>query len=753
MLKNKSQAEEELIKHIEQLNASNKRVSRIRTDKGGEFILTNFRHYCEKKGIKQEYTVGYTPQQCGVAERLNRTLLDKVRSMFVDTNLPKSLWAEAVRCAVYQLNRSPTRALYGKIPAEIFLGKTNLSKMRVFGSKAWAYKLPKENKLEPRATKVRMIGYAGAGYRVWNPTSNEVFVSRDVTFNESDYKYNEVGGNSNESKNDTPQVIEETADQEKQKEKSSEEENIRIENKTQKGADESKRTVKKPQKYEDYELYTAYCLMTETEDPKFYQEAITSSEEWCNAINKEIDAHEKFGTWEVTNPPDDKKILETKWVFRTKVDGTKKARLVAKGYQEEGTNVYAPVAKMPTVRMFLCHALQNNYGIGQLDIPNAFLNDTLNIEVYIKVPEGVKVKGEKVLKLKKALYGLKEAPRVWNECFNDFATRNGLQRSKNDTCLYIGENIWLVVWVDDILITGSENAKEEIIKKLRKEFNAKNLGRIKCFLGTEIIREEDTIKLSQKKLIDKIVQRFNMSECKAAVNPMEFNFQINKSEEIIAVPYRELIRSLTYLSMISRPDITFATSYLGRYLDHPTTAAWKAAKRIIRYVKATRNLSLTFRKTTGLGITAFSDADWAADKNDRKSVSGMAIYYGANLVSWSSKKQPTIALSTAEAEYVAAASSVVELIYLKGLVFDFTGSEMNSVLLVDNQSAISMINTNENSKRTKHIDIKVHFIRDIVAKQLIKVNYVSSECNTADMLTKPLCSVKFNRFRNELCLT
>lgn len=206
--------------------------------------------------------------------------------------------------------------------------------------------------------------------------------------------------------------------------------------------------------------------------------------------------------------------------------------------------------------------------------------------------------------------------------------------------------------------------------------------------------------------------------------------------------------------MISRPDITFATSYLGRYLDHPTTAAWKAATRIIRYVKATQVLSLTFRVSTDeQQITAFSDADWAADRNDTKSVSGMAIYYGVNLISWSSKKQPTVALSTAEAEYVAAAFSVVEQIYLKGLVFDFTGSEVNSVLLVDNQSAISMINFYENSKRSKHIDIKVHFIRDIVAKRLIKVNYVSSECNTADMLTKPLCFEKFNRFREKLCLT
>lgn len=172
LLKNKSQAEEELIKHIEQLNANNKRVSRIRTDKGGEFMSNNFRHYCNKTGIKQEYTLGYAPQQCGVTERLNRTLLDKVRSMFVDTNLPKSLWGKAVRCAVYQLNRSPTRALNGKIPGEIFLGKENLKKMRIFGSKAWAYKLPKENKLEPRATEVRMVGYAGAGYRVWNPKNN-----------------------------------------------------------------------------------------------------------------------------------------------------------------------------------------------------------------------------------------------------------------------------------------------------------------------------------------------------------------------------------------------------------------------------------------------------------------------------------------------------------------------------------------------------------------------------------------------------
>lgn len=244
-----------------------------------------------------------------------------------------------------------------------------------------------------------------------------------------------------------------------------------------------------------------------------------------------------------------------------------------------------------------------------------------------------------------------------------------------------------------------------------------------------------------------------MDDCKIAATPMEANFNVDIAEPIISnVPYRELIGCLTYLSVISRPDISFSTAYLGRYLDKPTQSTWQAAKRILKYLKGTAELSLTFTTPDNPCLNAYADADWAADKNDRKSVSGMAVFFGGNLVSWGSKKQPTVALSTAEAEYYAASLAATELMYIESLATEFNGSSCIASLFMDNKSALSMIENHENTKRCKHIDIKVHYIRDLIKKKLISPKYIATEDNVADILTKPLGKIKFKRFCDELNL-
>ena len=759
LLKNKSDAENKLMNYIERQAANNIKVSRIRTDNGGEFSSHKFKTYCEERGIKQEFTAAYTPQQCGVAERLNRTILDKVRAMFVDTNLPKYLWGEAVRCAVYQINRCPTRALMGKIPADIYLKKIDYKKLKVFGSKVWVYSLPKGDKLEPRSKVMRMVGYSGPGYRMWDPETDKIIISRDTIFDETDYKFYE--NNANTAPNTR---IDSSIEEEREPDNSQEIMDCTIQPDVEQESDSddaffqipkrspNKRQVNLPKKLHEYELYFAYCLLSSENDPLTYNEALESGPEWKKAIKNELEAHEKYKTWTPSILPSDKKAIDTKWVFRTKQDGVKKARLVAKGYQENSSeNVYSPVAKMPTVRMFLSYALQNDWSIRQLDVPTAFLNGSLeNVDIYIKVPEGVSVETGRVLKLNKALYGLRESPRCWNDCFDKFSARHNLKRSKGDVCLYTSKNLWLVLFVDDILLTGHDSEIESLIKFLKSEFNTKDMGELKCFLGTDIIRDKNSMKLCQQKLITKILQKYNMTDCKGVSTPMEVGFQFDDANAV-NVPYREIVGSLNYLAMITRPDICYATAYLGRFLDKPTAAVWKAAKRILRYIKNTKNLKLTFhRSDKENAITAYADADWGSDKIDRKSVSGMAIYHNGNLISWSSKKQQTVALSTAEAEYLAAASCAAEILYLKNLAEDFSQNDVNTTLLVDNQSALAMIQNYENTKRSKHIDIKVHFIKDIVAKGLVKVNYIPTEKNVSDIFTKPLCKAKFIGHRDNL---
>lgn len=330
-----------------------------------------------------------------------------------------------------------------------------------------------------------------------------------------------------------------------------------------------------------------------------------------------------------------------------------------------------------------------------------------------------------------------------------------MKRSKCDVCLYTGKNIWFVVFVDDILLTGNLENINKTVHELKLKFNAKDMGHVKNYLGMEIERNGNTLTLSQEKFIEKILKQFSMYDCKPVETPMISNIQseeLPEKKKFIKKPYRELIGSLTYLSMMSRPDITYATSYLSRYLDKYTEDLWNAGKRVLKYLKGTKTMKITYTKSkhNSNKIMAYSDADWVGDTSDCKSTSGMSIFHCENLISWSSKKQTAVALSSAEAEYVAAAMCAAELLYVKGLCSEF--GPCNVVMLLDNNSAIKMILNYENTKRSKHIDIKLHFIKDIIAKKLIQLEYVSSAENVADIMTKALCRVKLTHFRKILRL-
>ena len=515
------------------------------------------------------------------------------------------------------------------------------------------------------------------------------------------------------------------------------------------------RQVGLPKHLNEYEIYTAYCLVSSSKnDPVNYQDAV-KIKEWRDAMNKELNAHKNLKPWEEADLPNGKIAIETKWVYRTKEDGTKKARVVARGFQAQEENpfepTYSPVARLSTIRLMLSIALQRQWEIRQLDIPTAFLNGKLDSEVYIYAPLGLK-SDSPVLKLNRALYGLKESPKIWNDTFNDFATKNKFERSKFDCCLYYNQKIWILIYVDDMLVVGEEKEVGEAVKLLKDHFQAKDLNQVQNFLGMSITRTENKITINQKKFIEKLLANFNMEDCKPKSTPMVKGFQYSEGSEIINVPYRQLIGGLMYLSTTTRPDITFSVSYLSRFLDKPTIETWNAGKRILRYLQGTKELGLTFYKNTNtdndLKLNGYSDADWATDKNDRKSVSGCMILYGKNPILWFSKKQTCIALSTAEAEYVAAAACAQELINIKGLLHGFKVKN-ETILFCDNKSSIIMTKSNENSKRAKHIDIKNHFLKDLVQRKEIFVDYVPTDQNLADMLTKALVKEIFVYIRGK----
>lgn len=313
--------------------------------------------------------------------------------------------------------------------------------------------------------------------------------------------------------------------------------------------------------------------------------------------------------------------------------------------------------------------------------------------------------------------------------------------------MYFSNGVYLLLFVDDALITGEVEKVENLISILYDNFKIKNLGEAKNFLGMSISRTNDSLFLVQNKVIEKLMSEFNMENCRSVATPMEVGFKIDDSEPVIDVPYRRLVCSLMYISVMSRPDLSFAVSLLSRMLDRPTNQTWQAAKRVLRYLNSTKDMCLKFEKGD-VKLISYSDADWAGDLMTRKSVSGFFALDGTNPIAWFSKKQTSVALSTMEAEYCAASAAAQELINLKGVLSEFNKSyEEKSVIKVDNCSAISLIKTFENSKRAKHIDIKMHFIKELYEKEVIDVQYVDSNNNAADILTKPLCKDKFVKLR------
>ena len=338
----------------------------------------------------------------------------------------------------------------------------------------------------------------------------------------------------------------------------------------------------------------------------------------------------------------------------------------------------------------------------------------------------------------------------------------GFQRSENDLCLYTkcSENskIYVLLYVDD-LIVASTNGEEEFKKNLEKRFAMKDLGPIKSFLGIEITRNRSakTLKLCQKKYIESLLNRFGLASCKGAATPMEAKTKIQKNFEtdqmLVDEPYRQLVGCLIYLTN-TRPDITYAVNYFSRYQDHPTKETWLGLKRILRYLKQTIDYCLYYtcnnEDDANKVLCGFSDADFGSDPNDRKSISGYVFKLFGNAISWASKKQPTVAQSSTESEYIALHYAVCEALWLKKMIADLNISVKNVTIYEDNQSTIAVCKNAENTNRTKHIDVKYHFIKEKIQNGEILLKYIPSSDEEADIFTKSLGKTLFVKHRESL---
>jgi hypothetical protein len=494
--------------------------------------------------------------------------------------------------------------------------------------------------------------------------------------------------------------------------------------------------------------------------PHDWQEA-KRCPKWRDAMLEEMEALDKNNTWVLTTLPPNKKIVGCKWVFTVKQNSEGKverykARLVAKGYSQtygvDYGETFAPVAKMNTIRTLISIAANNKWKLFQMDVKNAFLHGDLEEEVYMEIPPGFGTQETegKVCRLNKSLYGLKQSPRAWFGRFSKEVRSLGYRQSNADHTLFYKRRrdkiTILVVYVDDIVITGDDVEEIKRLKKmLARSFEVKDLGHLHYFLGIEVVYGAQGIYLSQRKYVLDLLSDTGMLGCRPASTPIEQNHRslAESGDPVDKYQYQRLVGRLIYLSY-TRPDIAYAVSIVSRYMHDPRSSHLDAVNRILRYLKSCPGKGILFSNHGHLKVEGYTDADWAGCLDDRRSTSGYCVFVGGNLVSWRSKKQSVVARSTAEAEFRSMVSGLCELMWLKILLSElrlFDGAPM--CLYCDNQAAVNIVHNPVHHDRTKHIEIDRHFIKEKLNEGVLKITYVRSSDQLADILTKGVSVASF----------
>ena len=777
---------------------------------GGEYTSNKFAEFCHSVDVKREFTVPETPEQNGVAERYFRTSIEMARCLLLDSHLPSSFWVRAVDTAVYIRNRCPSRAnTDSKSPFEVFYGKLpKIDSMRVFGCAAYPLNRTwdKGSKLDSKAHKTKFVGYdcRSPSYLVYNLTSGQIEKVRNVRFNECDFSFEKENCQSLDYELANFHEEDAIPDVEPVLEKDNCEIPVDVNDNQEIGeapavdapedpvvavAGRPRRNVGAPQRYDDFIMYNPdidhieALSVVDDDNPVSYEQVLNSdvSREWQQAMQDEYDALVDNETWNLVPAPSGRRVVGGKWVYKVKrgsqgeIDKYK-ARYVAQGFSQvpglEYKETYAPTARPETIRTVFALTAQHDCILEQMDVKSAYLHSKVDEEIYLQQPRGfekVADDGRKlVCKLQKSIYGLKQAAYNWNQSINAFLVGEGFNRSKSDSCLYVRRNDedfeYIVIWVDDIIICGSNRQRVDSVKgKFCSAFKMEDKGSLKWFLGMAVVQSPGEVSINQSQYITSLLNRFGMSECKGVHSPGVEKEPLTKSQcpeegsqesiDMKKCDYRGLIGALLYLAVYTRPDVSYSVGVLSQFLDNPGSAHWIAAKRVLRYLKCTIDCNLTYRQdSAGVILVGASDADWAGNIDDRKSMSGYVfkIQKNGGAISWRSQKQAAVALSSTEAEYVALAVASQEAVFLRQLLEEL-GFQQTSPTFIgeDNQSCISITNRTDH-KRTKHVDIKFHFLRDFVAKKIISIGYIPSEHMVADVLTKHLGRPKTDTFRNEL---
>lgn len=519
-----------------------------------------------------------------------------------------------------------------------------------------------------------------------------------------------------------------------------------------------KRNTGPPARYADYRAYHADLQ----EEPRTFHEIKfrLDKEQWYEAIAKENQDMIKNGMYDVidcSDMPPGTKAIPTKYVFKFKKDELGRierfrARFVAMGCeQKEGIDyveVYAPVSKYATARMLMSEVVQNDLDLVQLDVTAAFMHSDLEETVYVKPPPDYPIKG-KVWKLNKAMNGLKQAGRAWFMHLKRCLLNLGMTVAHADESLYIfradgddREPTYVLVYVDDLILAGKRNKIQWIIESLKKQLEIVDKGDAKLFLGMEIIRDRaaGTLWLGQSQHASDLLSKFGMTQAKGRKTPLDVKLSLQKfdgtANQKDLKHYQSLIGSLLYLANCTRPDLAQSVGLLARFMSNPSQEHMEAGKQVLRYLAGTKELGLSFKRSSPNSIKGYCDADYAGDLDKRKSTSGYVFTRSGGAISWSSKLQSTVAQSTCEAEFIAAAHAAKEALWLRDLQAEFRRRVDPVMMFGDNQGALKLIHHPHAHQRTKHIDVAHRFVQDRVERGELQVEYISTHDMVADCMTK-----------------
>ncbi|EDN02358.1 hypothetical protein HCAG_00222 [Histoplasma mississippiense (nom. inval.)] len=707
-LRAKSEAPDAVEFHLKHLKGLGVNVAFARSDFATEIGGQKTQNVLTKHGVKWEPTEPYAPWQDGVSERAIQDVAMKARTMMVQAGLPPEMWAECMLTATLISNITPTSTeLYSEIVPEgrwssmtsfeAWDGKPykRASALRAIGTPCYALKVgnqKEKSKFAARSERHILIGYYGGyAYRLWNPTTKEVVVSSSVEFNESATLNRLVGPALDDRK--TSEISYNTPSGEPEK--------------------VDQQISYNPPVPEDSTLQTE---ITPAEQPK----------------KDQLFPSAQGTTGKKRGRPKDEDGKITSY----------KARWVVQGFrQKKGVDydlTYAPVISADTIRTIFAVAASKGWKIRQIDFVTAFLNAELpeGERPYMQQPKGFEVGDPE-----------KNAPRNWFNLITSYLGKIGFVASEWDSGLWYNreKQVYLTLYVDDMKLVGpDEGALEDTAKLIAKEFNIKDLGEARHYLGMKVERGDEGICLSQEVYIDQALKKFNMTECNPVRTPMDPGFAPEGGDPFDESLYRAAVGTLQHLATYTRPDIAFAVGYLGRWASKPTTACWAAVKHLLRYLKGTKSLRIIYRHTAEVGtkLNAFSDSDWAGDVGDRKSTSGMVILLAGGPISWKSSKQGVVALSTTEAEYVACSEALKTVIRIRGLLNELGLADGSSpaptIMNIDNTGAIAVANGEKVTRNVRHIDIRFHHVRDEVRKGTIKLCHIESAGMAADCLTKAL---------------